>query len=151
MKSILYAGAALMIGASVYGVVDYSKSTRNKDFKTLYKEEKAEVVTKEAKATGIIVAPEKKVSPVKKTKTVAPVVVKTSNKEFTAPVESIQPEKATVDTEALAETDSEEKYKAAKKRKKLNKKMFSRGGMKEEYYIEEPKPAKGKKTTSKEL
>ena len=31
MKSILYAGAALMIGASIYGFVDYKKNSHKKE------------------------------------------------------------------------------------------------------------------------
>lgn len=40
MKSILYAGAALMIGASIYGFVDYKKTSHKKEFKSMYVEEK---------------------------------------------------------------------------------------------------------------
>ena len=32
MKSILYVGATLMIGASIYGFVDYKKTSRNNEF-----------------------------------------------------------------------------------------------------------------------
>ena len=40
MKAVFYAGAALMIGASIYGFVDYKNTTRNEEFKTLYEEKK---------------------------------------------------------------------------------------------------------------
>ncbi|MBL7723907.1 MAG: hypothetical protein JNK27_07145 [Chitinophagaceae bacterium] len=40
MKSILYAGAALMIGASIYGFVDYKKTSHKKEFNSMYEEEK---------------------------------------------------------------------------------------------------------------
>lgn len=40
MKSILYAGAALMIGASIYGFVDYKKTSHKKEFNSMYDEEK---------------------------------------------------------------------------------------------------------------
>jgi len=36
MKSILYVGATLMIGASIYGFVDYSKTRNKKEFKNMY-------------------------------------------------------------------------------------------------------------------
>ena len=36
MKTILYVGAALMIGASIYGFVDYKKTSRQKEFKKMY-------------------------------------------------------------------------------------------------------------------
>ena len=40
MKSILYAGAALMIGASIYGFVDYSQASNKKEFNDMYTVEK---------------------------------------------------------------------------------------------------------------
>jgi hypothetical protein len=36
MKSMLYVGAALMIGASIYGFVDYRETSRKKEFKKMY-------------------------------------------------------------------------------------------------------------------
>jgi len=36
MKSILYAGATLMIGASIYGFVDYKKTQHKKEFTGMY-------------------------------------------------------------------------------------------------------------------
>ncbi len=41
MKSILYVGATLMIGASIYGFVDYKQTRNKKEFKEMYQEEKA--------------------------------------------------------------------------------------------------------------
>ncbi|MBL0336381.1 MAG: hypothetical protein IPP73_14015 [Chitinophagaceae bacterium] len=38
MKSILYIGATIMIGASIYGFVDYQKTSRNREFKKMYTE-----------------------------------------------------------------------------------------------------------------
>jgi hypothetical protein len=37
---MLYAGAALMIGASIYGFVDYRKTSHKKEFSGMYKENK---------------------------------------------------------------------------------------------------------------
>ena len=37
MKSILYVGATLMIGASIYGFVDYRKTSHDKKFSSMYK------------------------------------------------------------------------------------------------------------------
>ena len=37
MKSIMYVGAALMIGASIYGFIDYRKVSKQKEFVNLYK------------------------------------------------------------------------------------------------------------------
>jgi len=36
MKSILYVGATLMIGASIYGFVDYKNANHNKQFSKMY-------------------------------------------------------------------------------------------------------------------
>lgn len=41
MKSIFYVSAALMIGAGIYGFVDYKKAIRNEEFKTMYGKENA--------------------------------------------------------------------------------------------------------------
>ena len=38
MKSILYVGATLMIGASIYGFIDYQKTSRKKEFTNMYKD-----------------------------------------------------------------------------------------------------------------
>ena len=38
MTSILYVGATLMIGASIYGFVDYNKTRDKKEFKDMYAE-----------------------------------------------------------------------------------------------------------------
>jgi hypothetical protein len=58
MKSILYVAAVVMIGASVYGFIDYSKTSRHKEFKTMYDEPRATepVVAKENKSN--VIAPE---------------------------------------------------------------------------------------------
>jgi hypothetical protein len=38
MKKFLLVGAVLMVGASIYGFVDYSKTKRNKEFSKMYDE-----------------------------------------------------------------------------------------------------------------
>jgi len=61
MKPLLYAGALLMVSASIYGFVDYKKSSRDIRFKTLYQETKAEeppLPVTEKKATPEIAAKE---------------------------------------------------------------------------------------------
>ena len=40
MKSALYVGATLMIGASIYGFVDYKKTSHDKEFTKMYEEPK---------------------------------------------------------------------------------------------------------------
>lgn len=66
MKSFLYAGAALMIGASIYGFVDYKNTSHKKEFNAMYAEKKAAkpiVVTEEKVTTPIV---EEKTEPEKR-------------------------------------------------------------------------------------
>jgi hypothetical protein len=46
MKAILYVGGALMVAASIYGFIDYKKSSHDKKFRALYENKK------EATASG---------------------------------------------------------------------------------------------------
>ena len=80
MKAILYAGAALMIGASIYGFVDYKKTTGNEGFKTMYEEKKESDLINTSATETKLVSPEvtkldeKQVMPVeKKSNIVSPV------------------------------------------------------------------------------
>ena len=56
MKSVLYVAATLMIGASIYGFVDYSKTSKHKEFKRMYDENdvKTPPAAEEKKQTHII-------------------------------------------------------------------------------------------------
>src|SRR6185436_131556 len=67
MKSMLYVGATLMIGASIYGFVDYKNSSRKTEFKHMYTEEKT-------------ITPEPVVAPVVKEPVVEKAVTKNSKK-----------------------------------------------------------------------
>ena len=71
MKSVLYVAATLMIGAGIYGFVDYSKTSRQKEFKTMYDENdlKKTVVREEKKEDKVILSETagKKEQPVKAT------------------------------------------------------------------------------------
>lgn len=49
MKSILYIGIIAMTGASIYGFVDYKKTVRSKEFRTMY----VEPVTEEPAITDV--------------------------------------------------------------------------------------------------
>ena len=59
MKTILYVGATLMIGASIYGFVDYKKTSRSKEFKKMYdsKEITESVITND-KTKEVVIKPE---------------------------------------------------------------------------------------------
>jgi hypothetical protein len=101
MKTMLYIGAALMIGASIYGFVDYEKARHKKEFNNLYKEtEVKQPVTdvKNDKMQGIIekTAPEKKSTAL--------------NENKTAPAEK-------------------KEMKKAKKKRKVKREFFGRGGL----------------------
>ncbi len=137
MKSILYFGAALMIGASIYGFVDYSKTSHNKKFSNMYetKEVKEPVIMKE---DPVPVTEEKKEAP---KKTAKKAVTKEPSKEESniyrskqdlVAAEKLESDPVTTETATLKENGSAEKYKKAKKRK-LNHKLFSRAPLREEF------------------
>lgn len=69
MKTVLLIGATLMVGASIYGVVDYKKTQNKQEFKTMYQEPEVSIdeppVT-ETKKTELEAAEVKKVTPIKK-------------------------------------------------------------------------------------
>ena len=102
MKSILFVAAALMIGASVYGFVNYSKTSRQKEFKNMYEEPvvKSPSVAEEQKQAGIV-------QPV------------TDLKKSEETVKAEQPVKTTV------------KKMGKKKKRTFNYKSFGRAALKE--------------------
>jgi hypothetical protein len=119
MKSILYVGATLMIGASIYGFVDYKHTQNKKEFKEMYTEPaqpaEEEVVTDE-KTTG------------NKTIAVVPVAEK---KESNAVKNETVVKKNTV---AVKKT-----IKKTKKKRTFNTRLFGRGAL-DERYTEPLKP-----------
>lgn len=118
MKPILYLSATLMIGASIYGFVDYKKTTRNADFKTLYdKKEVANPATASEKENiGKMAEP-----------------TGTTTTEVVTPVKSIEKEKPI--TKKTVHSIS--KNSSFKKQKKLDPKLFSRAPLREYPAIEE--------------
>ncbi len=137
MKPVLYLGAMLMIGASVYGIVDHSKTKNNRKFSNMYetKEVKEPVIVKE---DPVPLTEEKVKAPGKKTKKMA---IKETVKDETTIYRSKQDVVAAVkkdsdpvitETATLKENGATEKYKKAKKRK-LNHKLFSRAPLREEF------------------
>lgn len=162
MKSILYAGAALMIGASIYGFVDYKKTSREKEFTGMYAEEKV-------KAPVVATANEKSEPAVNKgvvTKKKVAVAKKAAVKKedvAVAPVKSIADDErlSTSETKKIEEIPAtvipaKESITVKKaKRKKLNTKLFSRAPLREEMELEKvllvPAKAEVKKADKKEL
>jgi hypothetical protein len=113
MKSILYVGATLMIGASIYGFVDYNKSRDKKEFKNMYAEKEV---------TEPVV--EKKLS-----------AVNTAKIEIPVDDKKVADAKTTV-SNTTATKKSVAKVKKQKKRT-FNTRLFSRGALDEKYIKEE--------------
>jgi hypothetical protein len=147
MKSILYVGATLMIGASIYGFVDYRKTSNSQEFENMYKAEEPEPVVlktevkipatdkpvvEEKKKSAKPVIARKKTTPRKKTKEVA-----VEENEIFEPVEKIEIEAPSVETEMIEPAIPEKEIKLETK-KRISTKMFSRGSM-EEKYVEKKK------------
>jgi hypothetical protein len=159
MKSILYVGATLMIGASIYGFVDYKQTSHKKEFKDMYVEpavptETAVVATPEKKTVPAVAAETKAVA--KKTK---PAVTKKAivEKEESLPVikpiaadEKLNPETTTIETTSVTVIPAKENNVAKPvKKRKLSTKLFSRGALDERYI--EPKVKVEKKADVKKL
>jgi hypothetical protein len=141
MKSILYVGATLMIGASIYGFVGYKKSAQKKEFTRMYEspEVKEPVIATEKIAPAVAeivpaVTTTKKAEV--KTKSVSmksKIAIAAAEKMESAPV---------LVTTPVKETASAKKFKQVRK-KKLNYKLFSRAPLREEREIVVlPEPAK---------
>ena len=161
MRSILYVGATLMIGASIYGFVDYKKTSQKKEFTNMYENqvEKSPVVSGEKKVKEEIntkTISEKREAKKAESKPEELAPVKTRSKDFVTPVETTGLKtEASVKTDELKEIKSVKKIKSAKP-KKLNYKLFSRGSLEERYVektlkLEEPKAkVEPKKTEDKD-
>jgi hypothetical protein len=140
MKSILYVGATLMIGASIYGFVDYKQTSRKKEFTSMYEEnKKAPVVSDDVKVTEPVntkdvVASDKE--PVvkkqvlgnKEEATIA-VVKPIAEEERIAAKETKEIGKTTVAIKASKESSVAKKVK---KKKKLDHRIFSRAPLRDE-------------------
>lgn len=152
MKSMLYVGAALMIGASIYGFVDYKQTHHKKEFKNMYDhpEKKTAEVTDEKKAV------DEKTDVVSNVTTSKPEVNKKSKvkkalgKQAVA-VNDVEPvidpisddarisgnnSKNISNSSVEVKTSSEPTIKKVKKKKKLNTKIFSRAPLREEEELE---------------
>lgn len=171
MKSILYVGATLMIGASIYGFVDYKQTSQKKEFTSMYAEEKAtepEEITVTEKTKPVVNMGNKTINQVKKKESIAAINKQENKKRTTSkeePVTSIQPiannekidikelkiNETTVSAIEIAKESGIEK-KVVKKRK-FSTRLFGRGAL-DERYIEPKKIRKVnsdiKKTEEKE-
>ena len=91
-----------MIGASIYGFVDYKKTSQKKEFSTMYGEEKKKAV--------VVIADNKTTEP----------VMKKEIKEIEKPVADIKV------------SEKNNAVKKVKKKKKLSANLFSRAPIREE-------------------
>lgn len=143
---MLYVGATLMIGASIYGFVDYKQTRQKEEFTKMYESEKSKAPAV-AEEKNVVVAEKKEpVAVVKKTKMPvskkSPVIKKAVKEEEVIP--AIKPisedakitdketktiEKTTVNATASGKTVIK------KKKKKINSKIFSRAPLREEEEI----------------
>ncbi len=137
---MLYVGATLMIGASIYGFVDYKKTSHQKEFTSMYEEEKK---TNPVVSTGDWipepVVPKKEI-PGRNKKTILK-KKNTGNSEKEAIIalqpipgdEKIAPTTTEIEkpfVEVKTSNDSDVERKVTKK-KKLNHKIFSRAPLRE--------------------
>ena len=122
MKSILYVGATLMIGASIYGFVDYKKTSQQKEFTGMY--ESNEINSPEIKEVKNLPVTGKN----------DPVTEKVTGK-------NIVPGNAVINTAVVKEATKEKKSKPVKRRK-LNYKQFSRAPLREELRVINPEDQK---------
>lgn len=151
MKSILYVGATLMIGASIYGFVDYEKTKNKKEFTNMYKETEVTepVIVSDRKMTNPVeskvIAVNGKSRVVKKqlAKNVQSTESKEESVEVSRPVvdeekmigKEIKIENTEVTVDPKKENVTEKIVKRQKR--KLNTKLFSRGALDERYIKEE--------------
>ena len=155
MKTILYIGATLMIGASIYGFVDYKKTSLNKEFTKMYDSKKvtAPVVTTD-KIKKVVIKPEtkttEKMSVIKKqpVKKVEVIEEKTVTKMPMKPMETINAEKAANDP-TLKENSAVTTDKPAKIQKRVSTKLFSRAALDEKYISKELKIEPSKESPKK--
>ncbi len=173
MKSILYVGATLMIGASIYGFVDYKKTSHNKEFTTMYEEKEV------AEPTEVIVSEKNEVVVKKESNNAEKKVVakkQVADKEVTdVPIQTVTEEKIILPADPVTEneiiaiaetkeiknpgvdnkaTKNSNVEKKVKKKKKFSTKLFSRGGLDDRYIEPKEKMAvpkvEDKKTENKE-
>jgi hypothetical protein len=155
MKSMLYVGASLMIGASIYGFVDYKQNHSKKGFTEMYREVSHETVKP-------VVAVQEEKKEIAKTETVVPTVAKKTAKTRKAVIAEEEPVISPVPVEESIETDVvvieegdvelEPKPEASvkkTKKKRLNHKIFSRAPLRDEVEVEKV-PVKETKPVSKE-
>ena len=118
MKAILYIGAILMVGASVYGFIDYKKSSHDKNFRRLYDNKEQVVAPKQETDHNLVKEEPAKVSEEPRT-----------DRSSASPVAETKKEPT------INSTDK----KSAKAKRKIALKKYSRAALDEKYLKEETK------------
>lgn len=152
MKSVLYVGATLMIGASIYGFVDYKQTSRQKEFTNMYAEEKKAAFTPKAvaeKKEAVISEPAKNANNiVAKKKAVKKDEPGNELKEEVITAVKPIPEEEQMNTgdtkkieEATITVAPSKEHSVFKKvkKKKISTKIFSRAPMRDEVEVVEIK------------
>ena len=103
MKSMLYVGATLMIGASIYGFADFKKASHRKDFNEMYTQEQKTVPAETKTIASDVKAPE----PVK-AKPETRIAKKNTTKKITAKKEEFVVIDPVIADEKIAEVKVEE-------------------------------------------
>lgn len=162
MKSVLYVGATLMIGASIYGFVDYKNTSRNKEFTGMYEEKKETspviTVATDEKTVVPTVKKENVSTPARKavkrksqkTEEFVPVIEPIKEEEMIPASETKVIENSGVDVVPAKENSI---TKQVKKKKKLNTKIFSRAPIREieeAEMVSEPKETLTRKSDRKQ-
>ena len=158
MKSVLYVGATLMIGTSIYGFVDYKKTSHDKEFTNMYNEQKTTdpvpVVTagktEPAVKKEVTIAAKtavKKKLPVQKEETTKPVKLIADEERMTGKEAKVI-EKTAVSVTSSIESGVEKKI-AKQKSRKFSTKLFSRGALDERYIKPKVKTAEPKEDIKK--
>lgn len=154
---MLYVGASLMIGASIYGFVDYKQTHNKKAFTDMYREVKTEAVISEEPVVVIdgkkeITAVTSNVTTAKKNKAkktaaadVEPVIKPISEDEMIDRKET----KSIAESKVEVKTSPVPTEKKIKKKKKLNHKIFSRAPLREEMEEDDVTKVDDKKTEEK--
>lgn len=113
MKRVIYVGAFLMIGAAVYGFVDFRTASRKDAFRNIYSQDAGK-------------DPESTIAPSKESLGASMMVIATEEKK--AP--------------AKTNDEGETKQEVRKKKKRVEMEKFSRAALAEEFEpvtVEEPK------------
>lgn len=153
MKSILYVGATLMIGASIYGFVDYKKTSHKKEFTGMYSEQQVKTPVTEPEKKIEMTIPEKTVvnnkhvtkkNTTRKTEEaveITPAIKPISDDSKLGKTEIVSIDNSSVDTKIA---ENKEPVKTIKKKKRLNAELFSRAPIREYTPEKESKKSKDK-------